>query len=274
MILKQLLSIWFFSSTLLAHSLSQYEILSQIGRGDQAEVFLAQDELGELKAIKRSYSREEVALKVPEEMLDRLFAPDGTSLIAAGEYGVGQMLDHPRILKIESIFNDIEEGRLHTYLIMPYIEGKTLRETPLRYLEKKEALHSALGLIDALKLAFSYSLIHNDLYSSNLLIDREGELTLIDLGSFDELEDEEERTHREYLTGVVQILEMVLALGDFESHELENLAALMRGYLEREGIEAPISCKSATFFISFLNDVEIPLRACSADLELSKSLFE
>ena len=250
----------------------QFEFISLLGKGGKSEVFLAKDTLGHFKAIKKMYSKEQLTGKYPQEYLNAIFASDGSSLIADREFLIGQQLNHPNILKIDKLFTDTDiDGHVHTYLVMEFVNGKTLGEIPHRSQQCEEAIQNTLQLIDALKHAFTHYFIHNDLYSSNIMFDDACQIKLIDLDSFDELtaenDAEEDRTNQEYIEGLLITFKNVLACGDFEDEELQSIISKMQALKNKEAYSGQmnrlISYESATFFILFLEDVAGLIRSHS-----------
>src|SRR5262249_4024285 len=87
-------------------------------------------------------------------------------------------LTHPHIAAI----HDILEVNAETFLVMEYIDGKTLRscvETPLEF---KELLRVALQCADALHAAHSAGLIHRDIKPENIMRTTSGSVKILDFG--------------------------------------------------------------------------------------------
>jgi serine/threonine protein kinase len=97
--------------TLIGKSVSHYQILSKIGAGGMASVYLADD----LKHGRR------VAIKV---MNADIGAAIGTSRFLR-EIEIAARLTHPHILPLHDS-GVIDE---QPYYVMPYIEGQSLRQT-------------------------------------------------------------------------------------------------------------------------------------------------
>ncbi len=132
---------------------NRYAIRGELARGGMATVFLAED----LKHKRR------VAIKVP--------APEiATSIVVKRflqEVAMVSQLSHPNILPLYD--SGSADGIL--YCVMPYIEGKSLRERLER--EKQlpviDAVRIAREVADGLSYAHQY-LIHRDIKPENILL--------------------------------------------------------------------------------------------------------
>lgn len=146
--------------------LSHYKILSAIGAGGMAEVFLAEDT--------RLHRR--VALKIlpanfaqdAERM--RRFVQEATSTSA---------LNHPNIITIY----EIGETDNQHFIVTEYIEGETLRE---RINQNSFALNSLLDvgiqIASALQSAHSAQIVHRDIKPENVMIRPDGLIKILDFG--------------------------------------------------------------------------------------------
>lgn len=258
---------------LCADSISDYEIISLIGEGEKAEVYLVRDYLGNLKALKKMHSKDHFVGIYPLQYLNAIFKSDGSSLLAQKEFSVSLQLDHPNIIKIEGIFKDSDaEGRVHSYLVMEYVNGKTLKEIPRGSLDSEIAFRGLLQIIDAVSYGFGHFYIHNDLYSSNIMFDESLQIKLIDLESFDELPVKDiggdDRTNREYAESLLITFWDVLACGDIDDKELNNIYSKMVELLNSstyaDQIEDIICFDSFYFFTTFLDEL-------SEQIEIARS---
>jgi eukaryotic-like serine/threonine-protein kinase len=151
--------------TRLDTALDQYRIDSQVGEGGMAVVFLAED----LKHNRR------VALKVMK--------PDvGASLGSERflrEIDIAAKLSHPHILPL---YDSGQVEGLH-YLVMPYVEGESLRDRLLRdgSLPLEEAVRITVEIADALEYAHAHGLIHRDIKPANILF-QSGHAAVTDFG--------------------------------------------------------------------------------------------
>ena len=130
---------------------SHYQILSKIGEGGMASVYLAED----LKHGRR------VAIKVMNPTV-------GTSTRFLREIEVAARLTHPHILPLHDsgLIDD------QPFYVMPYIEGESLRQRiqTLKSFTIDEALRFATQIASALEYAHQRGLVHRDIKPENVLL--------------------------------------------------------------------------------------------------------
>ncbi len=143
--------------------LGSYELLDEIGRGGLGAVYRARAADGRIVAVKR--------LLRPDASgaLER-FERERRLLAAAGE-GFVPVLDAGRS----------PQG---PYLVMPFLEGGTLRDRLSRQgkLGAEETLALGRALAEALGRAHAKAIVHRDLKPENVLFDAAGRPWIADLG--------------------------------------------------------------------------------------------
>ncbi|MCA9153361.1 MAG: serine/threonine protein kinase [Planctomycetales bacterium] len=94
------------------------------------------------------------------------------------EYAIGSTLNHPRIIKMYEFVTDAETPFLVLELFSELNMKQALREgpDPIAYIVEKCVEYSA----EALSYLHTRGYLHCDLKPDNLLVDREGEMKLID----------------------------------------------------------------------------------------------
>jgi serine/threonine protein kinase len=144
-----------------------YQMIQKLGKGSMGIVF---------KAKQISVDRV-VAIKI---LLDPLAQNKEFIKRFEREAMIAAKLSH------NNVVNAIDAGQIdgHYYFVMEYVEGPTIKD----YLDKnktfdeKEALRITLAIAEALKHAAHRGLIHRDVKPENVILTRQGEVKLADLG--------------------------------------------------------------------------------------------
>ncbi len=145
----------------------RYEIEKLIGEGGMANVYLANDTILDRK----------VAVKVlrgdlaGDEKFVRRFQREALS---------ASSLSHPNIVEIY----DVGEDDGNFYIVMEFIEGKTLKQLIKKrgVLSLPETMDIMLQLLDALASAHDSYIIHRDIKPQNIMIKESGLVKITDFG--------------------------------------------------------------------------------------------
>lgn len=147
--------------------LGKYKLLEHIGTGGMSSVYLAEHVLMQRR----------VAIKV----LPKKRVGDSSYLARFHlEAKAAAALDHPNIVRAYDIDN---EDNTH-YLVMEYVEGRDLQtvvkeDGPLDF---EQAASYIAQAAEGLEHAHEEGLIHRDIKPANLLVDRKGQIKLLDMG--------------------------------------------------------------------------------------------
>jgi eukaryotic-like serine/threonine-protein kinase len=145
----------------------RYEVLSRIGSGGMADVYLARDELlGRPVALKLLQHR----FAEDQEFVER-FRREASS--AAG-------LSHPNVV---AVFDRGEWDGTY-YIAMEYLPGRSLKtvvreEGPM---DPAYAIEIVIQILRAAKFAHKRGIIHRDLKPHNVILDEEGRAKVTDFG--------------------------------------------------------------------------------------------
>ncbi len=155
----------------------KYKLLDHLGAGGMGSVFLC-----EHKSMRRR-----VAIKV----LPVAQAKDPASLERFyREARAVAALDHPNIVRAHDIDHD---GRYH-FLVLEYVEGASLQEIVKRGgpMDVTRAAHYVRQAALGLHHAHLAGLVHRNVKPSNLLVDRQGVVKILDMGLARFFYDEED----------------------------------------------------------------------------------
>ncbi len=147
-------------------TLGHYKILRQLGTGGMGEVYLAEDsKLGRKVAIKL----------LPAE----LTSDDDARRRLLREARSVASLDHPNVCTIHEIGED--HGR--SYVVMQFIDGETLAARMSRSaMTRNECIEVASQIASGLSNAHSRGVVHRDIKPANVMIDRRGQVKVLDFG--------------------------------------------------------------------------------------------
>ena len=150
----------------IGSDISHYHILEKLGEGGMGIVYKAQD-----TRLQRT-----VALKVIRPQVIGDLEVKKRFLREAHTAG---LLNHTNITTIY----DIDEWQGQDYIVMEYVEGKTVKEiihnSELRIMN---IVDYAMQIAEALKEAHDHHIIHRDVKSGNIMITPQGRVKVMDFG--------------------------------------------------------------------------------------------
>ncbi|MDH3199039.1 MAG: protein kinase, partial [Candidatus Krumholzibacteria bacterium] len=151
---------------MIGSQILHYKILEQLGEGGMGEVYLAEDtRLHRRVALKFVHKRIREDPEARERLIREARAASG--------------LNHPNIVSIHAI----EETPEHVFIVMEYVEGDSIRDLVKRgALPLERALEAAAQVLRALSVAHGAGIVHRDVKSDNVFIDRAGQVRVLDFG--------------------------------------------------------------------------------------------
>ncbi|SNT61734.1 serine/threonine protein kinase [Streptosporangium subroseum] len=149
----------------------RYELDGVVGRGGMAEVYRARDiRLDRIVAIKTL--RADLAR---DHIFQARFRREAQSAAS---------LNHPSIVAVYDTGEDTSEGAPVPYIVMEYVDGRTLRD--LLRADRRLLPERASELVDGILRALDYShrggIVHRDIKPANVMITRNGDVKVMDFG--------------------------------------------------------------------------------------------
>ena len=87
------------------------------------------------------------------------------------------ILNHPNICTI----HDIQEHDGQQFIVMEYVEGKTLREiVPVKKMQ--DAITYAIQIAEALQEAHTHGIVHRDIKAENIMVNSKNQVKVMDFG--------------------------------------------------------------------------------------------
>jgi serine/threonine protein kinase len=191
--------------------LGDFRIVSKIGEGAMGAVY---------KAFQVSAERE-VAVKIlfphmarNQKLLERFYRE-------ARSMG---HLSHPNIVQGYAVG---EEQGWH-YLAMEYVDGRSLQKWLglLGRFSVGDALHIVLACAEGCRYAHSLDVVHRDIKPDNILINRQGEIKLTDLGAVKWLEEDMSLTQTGHGIGTPCYMPLEQARNAKEADQRSDIYAL------------------------------------------------
>ena len=149
---------------MIGQVVSHYRILEKLGEGGMGVVYKAHDT--KLDRI--------VALKF---LPHNLTPNDDDKARFLQEAKAASALNHPNVCTIY----DIKEEAGEQFIVMEFVEGKTLREiVPLS--KTQTALDYAIQIAEGLQEAHNRGIVHRDIKTDNIMVNEKNQIKILDFG--------------------------------------------------------------------------------------------
>lgn len=156
-----------------------YTIIKELGSGGQGFAYLAKDKEGKEVVLKEFVLPIYVDIQARRKALERF----------ENEARLLSRLDNPQVVKLRGFF--IEDHR--AYLVLEHIDGKNLRQIVAEKghfsEEETKVLLAKMCKILSYLHSLEPPLVHRDFTPDNLILDKDGNLKLIDFNVAQEMQD-------------------------------------------------------------------------------------
>jgi len=217
----------------------RYTIEEELGRGGFGTVYGASADGGERVAVKVFSRREGLAPRADREAR------------------TARKLDHPNIHTVLGVENDDD----HVYLVSQLVEGERLDRSGLA---EDQAVRAIAAVCDALAYAHSRGIVHRDVKPANILVARDGTVTLTDFGIASD-EDSRDQTVDERVLGTLSYMSPEQAAGTQATGATDVWAAGLTLYTQLTGSN-PYKAKTLTQLLEKLAAGAEPLADVRPDL--------
>ena len=152
--------------------IGKYNILSELGRGATAIVYLGEDQFNDRKVAIKLVTPDEGMGVDEARRFEKLFLNEAAM--------VGKM-SHPNIV---GVYDAVIEGEAR-YIVMEYVGGGSLKKfcTETNLLPVRQAVLIIFKACRALDYAFQNGVIHRDIKSANILLSERDDIKISDFGT-------------------------------------------------------------------------------------------
>ncbi|GLU49876.1 Stk1 family PASTA domain-containing Ser/Thr kinase [Nocardiopsis ansamitocini] len=182
----------------------RYELDQVIGRGGMAEVYRARDlRLDRLVAVKTL--RSDLAR---DHIFQERFRREAQSAAS---------LNHPSIIAVYDTGEDMIDGVSIPYIIMEYVDGRTLKELldDDRRLLPERTVELVDGILRALDYSHRNGIVHRDIKPANIMLTKQAEVKVMDFGIARAMNDSQATmTQTSQVIGTAQYLSPEQARGE------------------------------------------------------------
>ncbi len=155
---------------MIGKQLGSYSILSELGMGGMGTVYLARGEGGERVAIKVVHPH--------------LIATPGFFKRFLREAELGKQVRHENVVRTLDVDATMLDGKQANYMVMEYVEGRSLRDllNDLGSIPETLLREIALQIAGGVAAIHKEGIVHRDLKPENVLITGDHRVRIMDLG--------------------------------------------------------------------------------------------
>jgi serine/threonine protein kinase len=152
--------------------IGKYNILSELGRGATAVVYLGEDEFNNRKVAIKVQIKDDSASPEEARRFEKLFLNEAAL--------VGK-LSHPNIV---AVYDAVVDGESR-FIVMEYVGGGSLKKfcTETNLLPVRQAVLIIFKICRALDYAFQNGVIHRDIKAANILLSERDDIKISDFGT-------------------------------------------------------------------------------------------
>ncbi len=154
------------------HKIGKYTILSELGQGASAVVYLAEDPFNDRKVAVKVAKTDSDMGEEEAKRFEKLFL---------NEASLAGKLNHPNIV---GVYDAVVEGD-QRYIVMEYVQGGSLKKfcTETNLLPVRQAVLVVFKMCRALDYAFQNGVIHRDIKPANVLLSERDDIKISDFGT-------------------------------------------------------------------------------------------
>jgi serine/threonine protein kinase len=152
--------------------IGKYSVLSELGQGASATVYLAEDPFNDRKVALKLAKQDSDMGEEEAKRFEKLFL---------NEASLAGKLNHPNIV---GVFDAVVEGD-QRYIVMEYVPGGSLKKycSETNLLPVRQAVLVIFKMCRALDYAFQNGVIHRDIKPANILLSERDEIKISDFGT-------------------------------------------------------------------------------------------
>jgi len=213
----------------ILRDVTAYQKKHQVGQGTYGSVFMgANKETGEIVALKRINTEQE---------------ENGFPITAIREVKILKALQHPNIVKLREIVTSNEQGEngetpKNVFMVFEYLEFDLtgILETPEIRLTQDHIKSWSQQLLQGVHYMHMNKIVHRDLKSSNLLVNRRGELKIADWGLARSWNSEMKRLTNRVITLWYRPPELLLGCMDYTTKiDMWSVGCIIAEMFRRSG---------------------------------------